>query len=71
MVTKFKTFVADEQVCFTIGVQSFRLDYEPDEETGVKAKQLEWMRSMLEEALQALAEKPLRLRDMVREENDK
>jgi hypothetical protein len=71
MVAQFKTFVKDEQVGFTIGVQSFRLAYEPDEETGVKAEQLEWMRNMLDQALKSLTEKPLRLRDMVREANDK
>ena len=71
-MSKYKIFIQDGKVRFTIGNQTFTLDYEPDDEPDItEYKQLEWMVGMLNIALRTLSEKPLRLRDMVREENDK
>ena len=52
---KYSTEIREGQVTFTIGHQTFTIDYEPHDDRGYTAEeQLEWMRQQVEHALRQL-----------------
>ena len=54
---EYETAIREGQVIFTIGHQTFTLDYEPHEDRGyTDAEQLEWMRQQIEHALGQLGD---------------
>ena len=56
-MAKYSTEISDGQVKFTIGVQTFTIDYDVEDERGYTAEeQLEWMRQQVEYALGQLGE---------------
>lgn len=56
MAINYKTEVKHGEVMFTIGNQSFRLAYNPDDDDPIEQLQsLEWMRKQLNHALDSLA----------------
>jgi len=48
----YKTYVQGDRVMFKIGVQSFAIDYDPEDEKEIRKEEaLEWMRHLLDKAL--------------------
>ena len=61
---KYEVYVEDNRVKFRIGVQGFTLDYEGDEDD--LPASLDWMREMLDNALNRLVKDETELDEIVK-----
>jgi hypothetical protein len=58
MTSPYEVFIQDDNVKFMIGSQKFTIRFDPENEDNItKEMQLEWMRDMLDKALNQLVNK--------------
>jgi hypothetical protein len=51
----FTVYIYNKKLMFSVGVQSFTIDYTPEDEENIGSQeQLEWMKLMLEQALEKI-----------------
>jgi len=55
-MSEYETYIQGDRVMFKVGVQSFAIDYTPEDENEIgKEEALEWMRHLLDKALWKLS----------------
>lgn len=73
-MSNYKTFIDQGRLRFTIGVQTFTIDYNPTDDPDMPEwMQMQWMQKMLDTALDNLANSSAsrKLKNEITEPNDK